>query len=100
MCHRVLVMYAGRIVESAPVERIFRAPAHPYTRALIACLPGAAPGDRLGTIPGGMPGLSALPPGCRFHPRCGLADARCAVESPELRPVGTGQLAACHLAGR
>jgi oligopeptide/dipeptide ABC transporter ATP-binding protein len=100
MCHRVLVMYAGRIVEAAPIERIFRAPAHPYTRALIACLPGAAPGSRLGTIPGAMPALSALPPGCRFHPRCGLAEPRCAAESPALRPVGPGHLAACHLADR
>jgi oligopeptide/dipeptide ABC transporter ATP-binding protein len=97
MCHRVLVMYAGRIVEAAPVERVFRAPAHPYTRALIACLPGAAPGDRLGAIPGTMPGLRAVPPGCAFHPRCALAEPRCAAEVPRLRAVGDGQRAACHL---
>ncbi len=100
MCDRVLVMYAGRVVEAAPVARIFQAPAHPYTRALIACLPGAAHGARLGSIPGTMPGLRALPSGCRFHPRCALAEPRCAAESPALDPVGPDQLAACHLVAR
>jgi oligopeptide/dipeptide ABC transporter ATP-binding protein len=99
MCHRVLVMYAGRIVEEASVATIFRAPAHPYTRALIACLPGLDGNGRLGAIPGVMPGLKALPPGCRFHPRCPVAEPRCAVEEPALRPAGVGQIAACHLVG-
>jgi oligopeptide/dipeptide ABC transporter ATP-binding protein len=98
MCHRVLVMYAGRIVEEASVATIFRAPAHPYTRALIACLPGLAGNGRLGAIPGVMPGLKALPPGCGFHPRCPLAESRCSIEEPALRVVGAGQTAACHLA--
>jgi oligopeptide/dipeptide ABC transporter ATP-binding protein len=98
MCHRVLVMYAGRIVEEASVATIFRAPAHPYTRALIACLPGLAGNGRLGAIPGMMPGLKALPPGCSFHPRCPLAESRCSVEEPAVRVVGAGQTAACHLA--
>jgi oligopeptide/dipeptide ABC transporter ATP-binding protein len=107
MCHRVIVMYAGRIVEDAPIGTIFRAPAHPYTRALIECLPGLDGGARhragaarLGAIGGVMPGLAAVPAGCRFHPRCSIAESRCAIDEPLLRPVGPDQIAACHLAGR
>jgi len=99
MCHRVIVMYAGRIVEEASIAGIFQAPAHPYTRALIACLPGLDGDGRLGAIPGVMPGLTALPTGCRFHPRCALADRRCEVDEPVLRPAGPQQIAACHLVG-
>jgi oligopeptide/dipeptide ABC transporter ATP-binding protein len=97
MCRRVIVMYAGRIVEEAPTDAVFRAPAHPYTRALIACLPGLDGAHRLGAIPGMMPGLTAFPEGCRFHPRCSLAEARCGVAEPALRSAGPGQRAACHL---
>jgi oligopeptide/dipeptide ABC transporter ATP-binding protein len=97
MCHRVIVMYAGRIVEQASIATVFRAPAHPYTKALIACLPGLDDGSRLGAIPGVMPGLQALPSGCRFHPRCGVAETRCATEVPALRPAGADHVAACHL---
>jgi oligopeptide/dipeptide ABC transporter ATP-binding protein len=99
MCHRVIVMYAGRVVEQASIATIFRAPAHPYTRALLACLPGLDDGSRLGAIPGVMPGLKAVPRGCRFHPRCTHAEPRCAVEEPALRAVGPDQIAACHLVG-
>jgi oligopeptide/dipeptide ABC transporter ATP-binding protein len=99
MCHRVIVMYAGRVVEEASIATVFREPAHPYTKALIACLPGLDDGSRLGAIPGVMPGLKAVPRGCRFHPRCGVAQARCATEEPALRPAGPGQIAACHLVG-
>jgi oligopeptide/dipeptide ABC transporter ATP-binding protein len=99
MCHRVIVMYAGRIVEEAAVAAVFRAPAHPYTRALVACLPGLDEGGRLGAIPGTMPGLQAVPSGCRFHPRCSVAEARCAVVEPALRQAGPDQTAACHLVG-
>jgi oligopeptide/dipeptide ABC transporter ATP-binding protein len=97
MCHRVIVMYAGRIVEEASIATIFRAPAHPYTRALMACLPGLEGGDRLGAIPGMMPGLKGLPAGCRFHPRCSVAESRCAVDEPALRRAAPDQIAACHL---
>ncbi len=99
MCHRVLVLYAGRVVEEASVDAIFRAPAHPYTRGLIECLPRLEGNARLGAITGSMPGLRALPGGCRFHPRCPIAEARCAADSPPLRGLATGHLAACHLAG-
>jgi len=99
MCHRVLVMYAGRVVEEASVATIFRAPTHPYTRGLIECLPRLDGNGRLGAIAGMMPGLRALPSGCRFHPRCPIAEPRCADETPALRPLATGRAAACHLAG-
>jgi oligopeptide/dipeptide ABC transporter ATP-binding protein len=99
MCHRVVVMYAGRVVEEAPVATVFRTPAHPYTRGLIACLPRLDGNGRLGAIAGMMPGLRALPAGCRFHPRCPIAEPRCAAETPALRPLATGQVVACHLAG-
>ena len=98
MCDRVIVMYAGRVVEEASIATVFRAPAHPYTRALVDCLPRLDGAPQLGTIPGVMPGLAALPTGCRFHPRCPRAEARCATESPSLRPIGDGHAAACHFA--
>jgi oligopeptide/dipeptide ABC transporter ATP-binding protein len=99
MCHRVLVMYAGKIVEMAPVGALFRAPAHPYTRGLLACVPRANGTGRLDVIPGVMPGLRGIPDGCRFHPRCPVAEPRCATQPPALRAVGPDHAAACHLAG-
>jgi oligopeptide/dipeptide ABC transporter ATP-binding protein len=98
MCHRVLVMYAGRVVEQASVAAIFRAPAHPYTRGLIDCLPRLDGNGRLGAIGGTMPGLRALPPGCRFHPRCPVAEPRCAVEAPALGALRAEHDVACHVA--
>jgi oligopeptide/dipeptide ABC transporter ATP-binding protein len=99
MCHRVLVMYAGKIVEAGPVGTLFREPVHPYTRGLLGCLPRADEGGRLDAIPGTMPGLRAIPSGCRFHPRCPIAEARCATEPPVLRALAADHAAACHLAG-
>jgi oligopeptide transport system ATP-binding protein len=98
MCQRVLVMYAGHIVESGTVEDIFRAPRHPYTIGLMNSLPKLT-GDEewLEPITGAPPSLINLPPGCPFHPRCFLARERCRQEVPPLAPVeGEGHLSACH----
>ena len=101
MCHRVIVMYAGKIVEEASMATIFHAPAHPYTRGLMACIPRLehVPA-RLGAIAGVMPGLRDIPSGCRFHPRCPIAEPRCAAEEPLRRPLNGAHRVACHLAAR
>jgi len=82
---RVAVMYAGRILEHGPAAEVLRAPAHPYTVALLASLPGNGPRrSRLASIPGQMPLPGARPSGCAFHPRCASVAARCRAERPEL----------------
>ncbi len=84
LCQRVLVMYAGRIVEQAPAAQFFAKPRHPYSRGLLASLPAVAGGqDELTGIPGSPPQPGAFPAGCRFHPRCPLATARCAEAYPD-----------------
>jgi peptide/nickel transport system ATP-binding protein len=94
---RLAIMYAGRLVEVAPVAEIITRPRHPYTRALIASLPSLDTRGGLAGIPGLAPLLRDLPDGCAFHPRCTLAMGRCRTEKPKLRDIGGSQVA-CHLA--
>ena len=96
---QVLVMYAGRIVERGPTEEVIARPAHPYTVGLLNSVPRAELKDRkLATIEGAPPVLTAIPPGCAFHPRCGRSQPVCAGERPELLPVAAGRASACHFA--
>ncbi len=93
---RVAVMYAGRIVEQAPVETIFERPAHPYMVSLLESLPALNQRrERLNVIPGSVPEARHYPGGCRFHPRCFMAAPQCAQVDPELRQVKAGHRAAC-----
>jgi oligopeptide/dipeptide ABC transporter ATP-binding protein len=97
--HHIAVMYLGRIVEIADKEALFANPRHPYTRALIAAAPAPNPRakrEKL-VIEGDVPSPQNPPPGCHFHTRCPFAVARCKVESPPLKALKDGRLAACHL---
>ncbi|MDQ6680573.1 MAG: ATP-binding cassette domain-containing protein, partial [Pseudomonadota bacterium] len=95
---RVVIMYLGRIVESAPTEEIFSRPNHPYTQALLAELPTLDVHRRdYQPIQGELPSPMAPPSGCTFHPRCTHAMPRCKVESPVLKAIGAGHQSACHL---
>jgi peptide/nickel transport system ATP-binding protein len=98
---RVVVMYAGRVIEEAPVEQLFAAPRHPYTQGLIRSIPridtAATHKARLEAIPGVVPSLINPPPGCRFAPRCRFAMPECRAEIPPLREVGAGHKVACVL---
>jgi peptide/nickel transport system ATP-binding protein len=95
--NRLGVMYAGRLVEVAPVGEIFDAPQHPYTRLLIASLPSFEEKGNFRGIPGLPPSLLERPTGCSFHPRCPFAMPRCAVDDPELQEVSPNRWVACHL---
>jgi peptide/nickel transport system ATP-binding protein len=94
---RLGVMYAGRLVEVAPIAEILARPRHPYTRALIASLPSLDSRGALVGIPGLAPLLRDLPDGCAFNPRCQLATGRCRTEKPAIREIDGTQVA-CHLA--
>jgi peptide/nickel transport system ATP-binding protein len=95
-CDRILVMYAGRIIESGPVREVLAAPCHPYTRGLLASQPEfAVEGRRLRAIPGNVPRPGAFPAGCRFRDRCELAEPRCAQMDPSLVAVRGEHEAAC-----
>jgi peptide/nickel transport system ATP-binding protein len=101
--HRVIVMYAGRKVEEAPVEELFARPQHPYTHGLMASIPrlplmrgdAGAAGERLQEIPGTVPALTNLPPGCVFAPRCPHAIDRCRAEYPPYEEKRPRHWAAC-----
>jgi peptide/nickel transport system ATP-binding protein len=99
-CQRVMVMYAGRKIEEASVEELFDRPAHPYTRGLMASIPrlNKRLGDkpRLSEIPGMVPNLREPMIGCAFAPRCPHAHERCRTQTPDLRMLKPGHLAACH----
>ncbi len=96
MAERVIVMYAGRIVEEAPVKDLFAQPLHPYTQGLITCIPKIESNvPRLNVITGMVPPPSDFPPGCRFHPRCPYARPVCSAQAPETAQYGASKVA-CH----
>jgi oligopeptide/dipeptide ABC transporter ATP-binding protein len=103
---KVAVMYAGKIVETAAVEKLFARPLHPYTRGLIesrpsGCVDAQSAGEAyLKTIPGAVPSLYALPSGCRFSERCALVEEACRVREPELMEIEEGHFVACFIAER
>lgn len=98
VCDTVLVMYGGVTAEYAPVDVIYNNPRHPYTQQLLSAFPDLSnPTERLISIPGYPPRLEALPPGCRFAPRCNQAFDRCRIEKPDLRYLAYDHCASCHL---
>jgi peptide/nickel transport system ATP-binding protein len=93
---RVLVMYLGRTVESAPRDALWAAPRHPYTRALIDAVPDSSRRRAAAPISGDLPSPLAVPRGCRFHPRCPQASERCRTDVPALTTLAPGHAVACH----
>lgn len=99
-CDRVIVMYAGRIVEEAPIIDLYENPLHPYTRGLLNSIPQLdKEEERLPSIPGEVPELIVLPKGCNFSPRCKYADERCIQDDPPLTEVALGRKVACWKVG-
>jgi oligopeptide transport system ATP-binding protein len=93
----IVVMYAGRVVESAPVRELYRTPAHPYTKGLLDSIPRLdQKGQQLDAVKGLPPSLLRIPPGCGFHPRCPMARPLCHADEPPLYEVGRGRASACH----
>lgn len=99
-CDRVMVMYLGRIVESADNETLWSDPRHPYTRALMEAVPDPSRPRHAAPLGGDLPSPSNIPSGCRFHTRCPLATDRCRAEEPEFRSIAPGHEVACHFADR
>jgi peptide/nickel transport system ATP-binding protein len=100
LCDRIAVMYAGRVIEQGPADKVFSDPLHPYTRALSASFPrigDAAARFAPSGLPGDPPDPAELPPGCSFHPRCPKRFDDCDKVVPELRPDGADRAAACLL---
>ena len=96
---KIAVMYAGKIVEAGSTQAVVQDPKHPYTQGLIKALPGSLqPGTRLNQIPGMMPTLTDIPPGCAFHPRCKISDTVCQAEVPVLISIDEyDRMTACHM---
>jgi peptide/nickel transport system ATP-binding protein len=98
---RIVIMYLGRVVETAPTPALFDQPNHPYTQALLAEVPRISVAKRtFQPIKGEMPSPLDPPPGCHFHPRCPRAFARCRSEAPALKEIAPGRMSACHLNDR
>ena len=96
MAQRVVVMYAGHVVETGPVREVLGHPRHPYTRALLKAVPRLRQAEQaLVGIPGQIPASNAIPPGCRFHPRCTMVRDRCRTGVPELSDTGEGRSSRC-----
>jgi len=97
MCERVVVMYAGKVMEVGDTEALLTDPKHPYTAALLESLPRLGEErDRLQVIPGSVPSAVTPPPGCRFHPRCAMAEEVCGLDLPGVLQLGDGRQVACH----
>jgi len=97
---KMAVMYAGKIIESGATDEVVMHPSHPYTKGLIKSLPGMIkPGEDLYQIPGMMPNLTDIPPGCAFNPRCPIKKSVCLEKEPRLLPTKQGIMAACHMLG-
>ena len=102
LCTRIVVMYLGRIVEEGPADKVFGAPAHPYTRALLSATPSLHPRDKdslHGVLPGELPSPANPPSGCPFRTRCPVAEPQCAAAVPDFRTLAPGWKAACIKAG-
>ncbi len=96
LCDKVVVMYAGNVVETGPVESVFTGPKHPYTKALLNCIPKLGMEDRsLHAIPGNVPSVRTYPDGCRYHPRCPKAKAYCMENTPAIIQIKNTQVK-CH----
>ena len=100
ICDHVAVMYLGTLVESAPTRKLFANPSHPYTKALLSAIPSLDPNERTKAqkLEGEIPSPVNPPPGCKFHTRCPVAEARCRTEVPEWRELSDGHSVACHFA--